>query len=141
MSSDTRSPFPISLLKECMTPCICSSQPFLFFTPIHGEFPIFRMVLVNVAQAKGRGASIQKTPPSDFLQTIPWNMFLISDWCGRAQPTAGSATPEQLVLGYIREWAEQVIKSRPVNSTPPCPCFRLCFCVPSSALTSLIDGL
>lgn len=81
-----------------------------------GEFSIFKTIPVNLTQARvtrGSGTSVQKMPPSDFLQTIPWSAFLISSW------TVG---PE---LYKRAAWASY--KEQAVNSTPPCPCFSLCF--------------
>lgn len=38
-------------------------------------------------------------------------IFLINDWHGRVQPTVGSTTPEQTMVGYIGQQREQVMES------------------------------
>ena len=39
----------------------------------------------------------------------------------------GDAIPELVVLASVREQAEQARGSKPVSSTPPCPCISSCF--------------
>lgn len=50
------------------------------------------------------------------LLVIYFFFFLVSDWCGRAQPTVGGANPRLMVLGAIRNQAEQTRRSKPVRS-------------------------
>ena len=64
-----------------------------------------------------------------------WGIFLINDRWGRAQPTVGGASPEQMILGCIRKQAEQAMGSKPASSVPPWPLHQfllevpyLCFC-------------
>jgi len=44
---------------------------------------------------------------------------------GRAQPLVGGAVPGLVVLGSIREQAEQARGSKPVSSIPPWPLHQL----------------
>ena len=49
----------------------------------------------------------------------------ISDQGGRAQPIVGGAIPGLVVLGSIREQAEQARGSKPVKNIPPWPLHQL----------------
>jgi len=40
---------------------------------------------------------------------------------GRTQPIVGGAVPGLVVLGSIREQAEQAMESKPVSNIPPWP--------------------
>ena len=44
---------------------------------------------------------------------------MIDYWCGRAQPSVGCSTTEQMVLGAIRKQAEQARRSKSESSLPP----------------------
>lgn len=43
-------------------------------------------------------------------------ILLIDCWCGRSQPTIEGATPEMIVLGYIRKQAEHTIRNKQIKS-------------------------
>ena len=45
-------------------------------------------------------------------------IFLVNSICREAQSTLGSVTPGTVVLGGVRKQVEQVMRSRPVSSTP-----------------------
>jgi hypothetical protein len=49
------------------------------------------------------------------------NIFSISDPWGMSQPIVGGAIPRLVVLGSIRKYAEQAMRSKPVSSTPLWP--------------------
>lgn len=81
---------------------------------------------------------------SNGLWASLWGIFLINDWCRRAQPTMVGTTAGQVVLSGIIKQAEQARGSKPVNSVPPpWSLSRPCLQVPKwvQALTSLHDGL
>lgn len=64
--------------------------------------------------------------------------FLDNDWCGRAQPTVGSATPWQVVPGGIRKQAEQTIKSKSVSTSSP---WSLLQCLPPGSQLEFLPWL
>lgn len=64
---------------------------------------------------------------------------ILSDWCGRAQPVVGGATPGLLILASIRKQTEQTTESKPVSSTSLLLLHHICLKVP--ALTFFNDGL
>lgn len=47
------------------------------------------------------GTSMEKMFPSVALDASLWGIFLINNWCGRAQPTVGVSAPQHLVLSWI----------------------------------------
>lgn len=47
-----------------------------------------------------------------------WGIFFMTDWCVRAQPTAGGLTPEQMKLDRRRRVGKHAMGSKPVSSTP-----------------------
>jgi hypothetical protein len=54
-------------------------------------------------------------------------MFLINNWWGRVQTTVDGVISLLVVLGSIRKWAEQSMRSKPVSSTRPWPLHLLLF--------------
>lgn len=59
----------------------------------------------------------EKFSPSYWPVTcVGAGIFLINDWCKRVQPTVGSATPRQVVLGGSRK---QAVQRNPVINIPP----------------------
>lgn len=55
----------------------------------------FLTVLVSLIQMSflEAGTSTEDLPPSDCPTTCLWGIFLLNDWCVRAQPTVGGVTP------------------------------------------------
>lgn len=49
-------------------------------------------------------------------RSVLGGIFSTDDWCGRAQPTVGSATPGKVVPACIRKQAEQALESKPVHN-------------------------
>lgn len=45
------------------------------------------LVFVNLTETWEEGIVTEELPPSDWM--LLWDIFLISDWCGRIQPTMG----------------------------------------------------
>ena len=45
-------------------------------------------------------------------------------------PIVGGAIPELVVLGSIRKQVKQVMRNKPVSSTPSCFCITSCLQVP-----------
>jgi hypothetical protein len=62
-------------------------------------------------------------------------IFLINDRCGRVQPTAVSATSEQVIFCCMRKQTEQAVRNKQVNSIPLWPLYE--FPTPVSCLESL----
>ena len=58
-------------------------------------------------------------------------LFLISDYWGKAQPIIRAAIPGLAVLGSVRKQTEQARRSKPVSSTPSWPLHQLLL-VPAS---------
>ena len=64
--------------------------------------------------------SVEKPPPSDWsVEKGLCGIFLIGDWCRRAQATMGGVTPKLVVLGAIQKQAAELWGGKPVSSTPP----------------------
>lgn len=54
---------------------------------------------------------MEKIPTSDWpAGKYMEGIFLISDWCRKAQPTGSGTTPVQMVLGCIKKQAEQAME-------------------------------
>jgi hypothetical protein len=66
-------------------------------------------------------------------------IFLIANWCGRAQSTVGGAIPKYVGLSYIRKVPEQAMKNKLASSVPPWALAQFLSWVP--ILASLADGL
>ena len=82
------------------------------------------LVSVKLTQAEvicEEGTSIKKMPPDEPAMGKPAGHCL-SDQCGRTQPTVAGAVPGLVVLGSIREEAEQAMrKEQASKQRPPWP--------------------
>lgn len=76
------------------------------------------------------------------LSPCLWEIVLIDDRCGRAQPTVGTTTPWQVVLSYIRKLAEQKPRSQPGIAFFHSSCFQVpaWFPAPPSITDSFWSG-
>ena len=86
------------------------------------------LVFTSLAQAWiiwAEGSSREKCPNQIGLWASLWDIVLISDWWGRAQPFVGGAIPGLVVLGVVRNHSEQTVRSKPVSNTPPWPLHQL----------------
>jgi hypothetical protein len=59
------------------------------------------------------------------LLKILKGIFLIHDWYVKVQPIVGETNPGQVVLGSMRNRAEQTIGNKPVSNTLPWPLYQL----------------
>ena len=48
-----------------------------------------------------------------------WYIYLLGDGCERAELTVVCATPGLVILGAVREQAEQVMRNKPISIAPP----------------------
>lgn len=51
--------------------------------------------------------------------------LIISDWEGRILPIVGGDNPGLVILGFLRKQAEQAVRNKTINSTPPWPTHQL----------------
>lgn len=74
----------------------------------------------------GRPTLIKKMLHQNSLEGTCAGIFLINEWCGRAQPTVGGATSGQGVLGGIRQQTEPAREAEfpMVFGSVPCGEFR-----------------
>lgn len=73
----------------------------------------------------GRGSSVGKLPPSDCFWAGLWAVFLLNDWCEKAQSTGYGATSERVVLRCVIIRAECTTGNKPVAKLPPQPLLSL----------------
>ena len=67
-----------------------------------------------------KGISTEKLPLSDWpIGKSVEGILLINDWYARAHFTVDGASLEQVVQACRTKQAEQVMRSKPVSSTPP----------------------
>lgn len=106
-----------------------------FQLPIHKEYPTckpFGLLRSTHASHLRRGDSNWENAPIRLACRQTWGgVFLIGDWCGRAQTTVGSATLGWVVLDHKRKQTEQARRSKPVSRVPSWPLFQVCLQLPA----------
>lgn len=83
-----------------------------------------RLEIIKLSGKKKKKLQLTKYFSQTGLWASPWGIFLINDLCRRAKPRMGSSHPEQVVLGYIRNQAEQAMSSKSVSSMIPTFCLE-----------------
>ena len=76
----------------------------------------------GVRDTQEERTSSEELPQLDWPVGMSVVIFLTSDYCGRAQPTVGGTTPEEIVLGYLKKqgWQDgSVVKSTGCSSSGP----------------------
>lgn len=60
--------------------------------------------LTNLDTSRNRKSQLRSCLPQAGLRTYLWDIFLINNCCGRAQPTESSTVPGKVVLGGKERW-------------------------------------